>query len=165
VLSFNQFIVEKWVADLPKRGVSHPIYENPSSKDLIDLKKSGLTNDLVRFAAIAAKKKIYVWSGMDLIHDDALNKLVKEKIIPRVQHDNIEQALCGECRLLGGRLSFAQNDGMDTYFGALINTLKGRGKVDSSFLPLPYFEPSDLFDDLPAIIERYRLGEQIYRRI
>lgn len=114
--TFEEFIKEKWVADVAKRNTVCPIYENPSSRDLIDLRKSGLVNDNVRFAAILSKKNLYVWSGMDMIHDVALAKLTKEKIIPRTQHDNLDQALCGECKIIDGRLSFAQNDGMDTYF-------------------------------------------------
>lgn len=156
--SFSQYIKEKWVADNVKRDTTFPIYENPSSKDLVDLRKAGLTNDLVRFAAVQSKKKLYVWSGMDIIHDTALAKLTKDKIIPRTQHDNLDQALCGECNLIGGRLTFAENDGMDTYFGAVIYNLKGRSArgLDSSFLPTPYYEVKDLLDDLPAIIERYQ---------
>ena len=158
MLSFHKFIREKWVADIPKRGAVFPIYENPSSKDLVDLKKAGLTNDLVRFAAVLSKKKLYVWSGMDIIHDVALAKLTKDKVIPRTQHDNLEQALCGECKLINGRLSFAQNDGMDSYFGPVVYSMKGRAirGIDSSMLPLPYFEIKDLIDDLPDIIERYK---------
>lgn len=158
MISFTRFIKEKWVADIPKRGTAFPIYENPSSKDLIDLRKVGLVKDLVRFAAVLSKKKIYVWSGMDVIHDTALAKLTKDKIIPKTQHDNLDQALCGECRLIDGRLSFAQNDGVDSYFGAVITSMKRnvRRDLDSSFLPLPYFELKDLIDDLPSIIERYR---------
>lgn len=158
MLSFHKFIGEKWVADLTKRDTAFPIYENPSSKDLVDLRKAGLTNDLVRFAAVLSKKKLYVWSGMDIIHDVALAKLTKDKVIPRTQHDNLEQALCGECRLIEGRLTFAQNDGMDSYFGPLVRTMKGRSirGIDSSMLPLPYFEIKDLINDLPDIIERYR---------
>lgn len=155
---FQEFINEKWVADVVKRGRNLPIYENPSSKDLVDLNKSGLTNNLVRFAAIMAKKKLFIWSGMDMIHDDAIAKLVKEKVIPRTRHDDLNAALCGECRLLEGHLSFAQNDGMDTYFGALINSLKkgARKNLDSSVLPAPYFEIDDLVADLPDIIEKYK---------
>jgi hypothetical protein len=158
ILPFQDYIKEKWVADAIKRNTTFPIYENPSSKDLIDLRKAGLTNDLVRFAAVLSKKKIYVWSGMDIIHDAALAKLTKEKVIPRTQHDNLDHALCGECKLLDGRLSFAQNDGMDSYFGAVVYSMKGKGRrsLDSSFLPLPYFELKDLLDDLPDIIERYK---------
>ena len=151
--NFYEYIKEKWVADLTKRGTNFPIYENPSSKDLVDLKKAGLTNDNVRFVAYLAKKKLFVWSGMDIIHDDAINKLVKEKVISRIQHDNLDQALCGECKLIEGRLTFAQNDGMDSYFGAIINS---RGRNVDSFLPLPYSEYKELIDDLPDIIERYK---------
>lgn len=158
IKSFQVFINEKWVADLPKKGTVFPIYENPSSKELVDLRKAGLTNDLVRFAAVASKKKLYVWSGMDIIHDAALAKLTKDKVIPRTQHDNLDQALCGECKLIDGRLSFAQNDGMDSYFGTVVYSMKGKARrdLDSSFLPLPYFELKDLLDDLPNIIEKYR---------
>lgn len=158
MFNFYEYLKEKWVADVPKSGKTLPIYENPSSKDLVDLRKSGLTNDLVRFAAILAKKKIYVWSGMDMIHDQAIAKLVKDKVISRTQHDNLDQALCGECRLIEGRLSFAQNDGMDSYFGPLVYTMKGKARrdVDSSLLPLPYFEYKDLLEDLPNIIDNYR---------
>lgn len=158
MMSFKQFLKEKWIADCPKRGVVFPIYENPSSKDLVDLRKAGLTNDLVRFAAILSKKKIYVWSGMEIIHDTALAKLTKDKVIPRTEHDNLEQAFCGECKLINGRLSFAQNEGKDSYFGAIVNSMKNKSikNVDSSFLPLPYFELKDLLNDLPSIIERYR---------
>ncbi len=158
IILFKDFIQEKWVADIVKRGTNFPIYENPSSKDLVDLRKGGLTNDMVRFAAILSKKKIYVWSGMDIIHDVALAKLTKDKVISRTQHDNLDQALCGECKLLDGRLSFAQNDGMDTYFGAVVNSMKGKARrnVDSSFLPLPYFELKELLEDLPDLIDRYK---------
>lgn len=158
ILLFQDYIKEKWVADITKRDTTFPIYENPSSKDLVDLRKAGLMNDLVRFAAILSKKKIYVWSGMDIIHDVALAKLTKEKVIPRTQHDNLDQALCGECRLIDGRLSFAQNDGMDTYFGAVVHSMKGKARrsMDSSFLPLPYFELKELLADLPDLIERYK---------
>lgn len=156
----GKFVVsEKWVADNTKRGTVFPIYENPSSKDLVDLRKSGLTNDLVRFAAFNSNKKIYVWSGMDMIHDDAVAKLRSSKVLPRIQHDNLENALCGECHLIDGRLSFARNDGMDTYFGAIIYTVKSsrvKKDVDSSVLPSPYFELKDLIDDLPSIIEKYK---------
>lgn len=159
MLSFHEFINEKWVADIVKRGTNFPIYENPSSKDLVDLRKAGLTNDLVRFAAVLSKKKIYVWSGMDIIHDVALAKLTKDKIIPRTDHDNLDQALCGECKLIEGRLSFAQNDGRDSYFGAVyvyVSKNKSIKNVDSSMLPLPYFELKDLLNDLPSIIEKYK---------
>lgn len=158
ILLFNDYIKEKWVADITKRDTAFPIYENPSSKDLVDLRKAGLTHDLVRFAAVLSKKKLYVWSGMDIIHDVALAKLTKNKIIPRTQHDNLDQALCGECKLIDGRLSFAQNDGMDSYFGPVVYSMKGRSirGIDSSFLPLPYFELKELLDDLPDIVERYR---------
>lgn len=157
MLLFNQFVTEKWVADTKLYDKNFSFYENPSSKDLVDLKKAGLTNDLVRFAAIQAKKKIYVWSGMDIIHDFAINKLVAAKVIPRVNHNNLDQALCGECHLINGRLSFAQNDGMDTYFGPLVYSYKGsvKRKVDDSFLPEPYYEVAELMSDLPKIIERY----------
>ena len=157
ILNFNRYLKEKWVDGIVKRDTAFPIFENPSSKDLIELKKVGLPNDLVRFAAVLSKKKLYVWSGMNIIHDDALSKLTKDKIIPRTEHDNLEQALCGECKLIDGRLSFAQNDGMDTYFAAVIRSMKGKGRrsLDSSFLPLPYFELKDLLDDLPVIIKRY----------
>lgn len=157
--SFHEFITEKWVADVTKRGNVKPIYENPSSKDLVDLRKSGLSNDLVRFAAFNSNKKIYVWSGMDMIHDDAVAKLRSTKVLPRIDHGDLENALCGECHLIEGRLSFARNDGMDTYFGAIINTVKGsraKKEVDSSVLPAPYFELEDLLDDLPGIIEKYK---------
>lgn len=159
--TFQEFITEKWVVDINKstqRG-NFPIYENPSSKDLVDLRKSGLTNDIVRFAAINANKKLYVWSGMGVIHDEAIYQLVSKKVISRVDHNNLNQSFCGECRLIGGRLSFAKNDGMDSYFGDIIGNIKKRGyaaAMDSSFIPDPYDEPSDLMDDLPEIISRYK---------
>lgn len=157
MLTFHQYIDEKWVADIPKRDTVFPIYENPGSKDLVNLKKSGLTNNLVRFAAIQSKKSLFVWSGMDIIHDVALAKLTKDKVIPRTQHDNLDQALCGECWLIDGRLTLAPNNGMDSYFGAVVYSLKNgnRRNFESSFLPLPYFELKDLLDDLPSIIDRY----------
>ena len=154
--TFKEFIQEKWVADIPKRDVVFPIYENPSSKDLVALKKTGLTNDLVRFAAIQSKKKIYVWSGMDIIHDNALNKLVKDKIISRVDHNNLDQVLCGECKLLNGSLTFSENDGMDSYFGAIVHALKNKKRIDSSFIPQPYFDVKEFLDDLPNILEKYK---------
>lgn len=158
MLAFQDFIKEKWAVDVPKRETVFPIYENPSSKDLVELRKAGLQNDNVRFAAIAATKKLYVWSGMDVIHDDALAKLVKEKIISRINSNNIEQAFCGECKLISGRLTFTGNDGMDTYFGPIIYQTKSRGMKSNvdSFLPEPYFELKDLLDDLPDIIARYK---------
>lgn len=155
--TFSQFIQEKWVADYPKRDKVVPIYENPSSKDLIDLNKSGLVNGAVRFCAVAATKKIYVWNGMEMIHDDAINKLVKEKIITRVQYDNLNLTLCGECKLIDGRLSFAQNKGMDSYFAPLMHTVKNpdSSSIDD-FLPMPYESFSSLLKDLTNIIERYK---------
>lgn len=156
--SFKEFIAEKWVADITKRDTVYPIYENPSSKDLIELRKAGLTNDLVRFAAVQSKKKLYVWSGMDIIHDTALAKLNKDKVLPRTLHSNLDHALCGECKLIDGRLSFAENDGMDTYFGAVVYNMKSRNRreIDSSFLPDPYDDIKELLDDLPNLIERYK---------
>lgn len=47
-------------------------------------------------------------------------------------------------------------------FGAVIHSLKGRVKanLNSSFLPLPYFEFKEMIDDLPDLIERYRWVEK-----
>jgi hypothetical protein len=157
MLNFNGYLKEKWVDGIVKRDTAFPIYENPSSKDLIDLKKVGLINDSVRFAAVLSTKKLYVWTAFYIIHDDALAKLTKNKIIPRTDHDNLDQALCGECKLIDGRLSFAQNTGIDSYFGAVVYSVKNKSgrKIDSSMLPLPYFEIKDLLNDLPVIIKRY----------
>ncbi len=49
VKTFFEFIQEKWVVDFKKRSNLFSIYENPSSSDLVALKKSGLSRKFSPF--------------------------------------------------------------------------------------------------------------------
>jgi hypothetical protein len=155
--TFNEFITEKWVSDTRKRNTSFPIYENPSSKDLIELRKAGLENDLVRFIALSSTKKIYVFSGMNILHDDAYNQLTHKKVISRVDISNLDNALCGECKLTDGRLTFSQNTGIDSYFGGIVSNLRknNRDNIDS-FLLEPYTDIKEFISDIPMIMKKYQ---------
>ena len=154
--SFADFLNEKWVSDTRKGNTSFPIYENPSKKDLVDLKKAGLENDLVRFIAINTTKKIYVFSGMKILHDDAYNQLTHKKVISRIDISNLDNALCGECKLINGYLTFEQNTGIDSYFGAIVSSIK-RNQTDNidSFLLEPYTDFNDFMKDIPMLLKRY----------
>lgn len=158
--TFQDFLQEKWVADLKKSSNIYPIYENPGSSDFIALKKAGLPGDVVRFMAIQKTKKLYIWAGMMFIHSEALKKLVEAKIVPSsMSTQNLDDMLCGECHLKSGRLTFSENDGLDTYFGDVVDVIKNKEKFvkgEEYFVPLPYDTPFDLIKDVDHILQKYQ---------
>lgn len=109
--------------------------------------------------AIKKLKKIYVWPGMEMIHSDALKELQKNKIIDSsVSVQSLDQTLCGECELKGGYLTFENNDGMDSYFGDVIDVLANNERFEKNqdyFIPLPYEDVLSFINAADKILNDY----------
>lgn len=162
--TFQEFITEKWSIDLYKGTKPVPVYENPTTSDLVALKKSGLIGTEIRFIAVNTSKIIFIWDAYKFIHSEVLKKLKEEKKVPgNISVQNLNDTLCGECNLSSGSLTFAKNDGMDSYFGDIIDVLKENEKFykeEQYFFPDPYKTPFDLINDIDTIISRYHWVEK-----
>lgn len=101
MLTFKEFLQEKWVVDNKitqygnKAELSFPIYENPSGSDIASLKKTMTTGNHIRFIAVKQSQKVYVWESMAFIHSFALKKLQEVSIVPSsISTQNLDQVLC-----------------------------------------------------------------------
>jgi hypothetical protein len=93
--TFKEFLQEKWILDNKIAQLSFPIYENPTSSDIIALKKTMTTGNHVRFIAVKQSQKVYVWEGMVFIHTLALKKLQEARIVPSgISTQNLDQVFC-----------------------------------------------------------------------
>lgn len=157
--AFKHFLLEKWIFDLKKRNDLYPIFENPGSTDLRDLKKAGLIGNVIRFIAVLRTKKIYIWAGMEFIHSEIAKQLIEKKLVlSSFSTQSLEDALCGECHFKEGRMTFSENDGMDSYFADIVEVVKDKTRFSKDkdyFYPLPYTTPIELLNDIDTVIKNY----------
>ena len=111
--SFQEFLKEKNVGSFDKEN---SIFQNPSSSDLVELNKTGVT--FVRYLADSSDKSVYVWDAEMYIHYDGIDKLSKLGLINDATNNDLHPAfyirfLTGTARLIEGELIHHQSDTLD----------------------------------------------------
>ena len=153
----DKLLLEMWVGDLYKDKDIIPIYKNPTKQDIINLKKSGLIENHLRFCAVLETKELFIWSGWGATHTEVIEYLIKTRILKKeIQSDDLDYVFCGECDIISGKLSLSQNKGNDTYFDLTINKLIKNDYNGKYYLPLPYYNDLNKFlEDLLHLIKKY----------
>lgn len=100
-------IFEQWVSSLSsnfKDEVSVDIFVNPTSFDIIDLRR--VTTHYVRFIADSKDKKLYIWNGEAALHAQVAKHL---GILPRIESIP-DKTLIGVADIKGGKLVARYSD-------------------------------------------------------
>lgn len=98
---------EEWLMSIPspfKKDSSVDIYVNPSSSDILELKKS--TSYYVRFIADSKSKRLYVWNGESLLHSQVAKHLSLDRRINSIP----DQTLIGTADIRSGKLYARYSD-------------------------------------------------------
>lgn len=132
LITSNQIIKlsEEWLMSIPSPFKSEfpiDIYVNPSSSDLIELKKS--TTYYVRFIADSRNKKLYVWNGETLLHAQVARHLNLNRRIESIP----DQTLIGTADIRSGRLYARYSD-------YLYSMLKDLNRYKSDATPGSYIQ-------------------------
>lgn len=157
---------EEWLMSISspfKPNTSVDIYVNPTSSDLLELKK--LTINYVRFIADSNTKKVYVWDGDSLLHAQAAKRLNLSRQIDFYQSipDN---TLIGTATIRNGKLYAKYSD----YFYQIIQDLnRYKSEVTSgSYLEkkLNYFLTiKDKFNWVSSYIDISEITNMISRNL
>ena len=93
-------IAEKWSDTVKIKNVDVPIFENPSSSDIMELIKNSYykNNVEVRFICNSKSQIVYVWDAYLATHFDIAGRLNLGSIT------SSSHLLCGMCKVVGGRL-------------------------------------------------------------
>jgi hypothetical protein len=108
------------------------VFKNPSSSDLVKLRKGMAKGDTeVRFMADAKTKTVFVWDAASHIHSQATKDLVANKAIDTPKTFDVTRFFNGTATLADGSLTYKHSDTIDALMKHL--TLKSKpSKMDQN---------------------------------